>query len=137
MRNSIIWLFVIAFLCLIPSVKAQATFTEVKSTPLASRSITDYNYDIGKLIAKMNLASSAVATVKVTLPTGITMNGSTVTLSKGTISNLNVNKNIVTFNINGASGSVEFSFDKLLTPEGHRHATAAATLSLEDEISVT
>jgi len=120
-----------------PSVKAQATFTEVKSAPPASRSITDHNYDIGKLTAKMNLASSGVATVKVTLPTGITMNGSTVTLSKGTISNLNVNKNIVTFNINGASGAVEFSFDKLLTPEGHRHATAAATLSLEDEIRVT
>ena len=137
MRNSIIWLFVIAFLCLMPSVKAQATFTEVKSAPPASRSITDHNYDIGKLTAKMNLASSGVATVKVTLPTGITMNGSTVTLSKGTISNLNVNKNIVTFNINGASGAVEFSFDKLLTPEGHRHATAAATLSLEDEIRVT
>ncbi|ATA82573.1 hypothetical protein CGC53_09570 [Capnocytophaga leadbetteri] len=120
-----------------PSVKAQATFTEVKSAPPASRSITDHNYDIGKLTAKMNLASSGVATVKVTLPTGITMNGSTVTLSKGTISNLNVNKNIVTFNINGALGAVEFSFDKLLTPEGHRHATAAATLSLEDEIRVT
>ena len=139
-QNIFTKLVIISLLFSFANVNAQATFppNAVKSEPAAGLSITDSNYTIGKLKVNVNLATSSDANVVVTLPVGITMKGTNVALPKGgSISDLVVNKNVITFTIKGATGAVEFSFDKLITPEGHKNATAAATLSLEDKVSIT
>jgi len=139
-QNIFTKLVIISLLFSFANVNAQATFppNAVKSEPAAGLSITDSNYTIGKLKVNVNLATSSDANVVVTLPVGITMKGTNVDLPKGgSISDLVVNKNVITFTIKGATGAVEFSFDKLITPEGHKNATAAATLSLEDKVSIT
>ncbi|GIJ95242.1 hypothetical protein CAPN002_24600 [Capnocytophaga stomatis] len=103
--------------------------------------LVENNYELGKLTVQVNFATAGDANVTVTLPEGITMKPGTLTIDSGTgtISNQNSNNSVVTFTITGASGTVKFSLDKLMSPEAHKRARSGTDTSyvLEDKVQVT
>ncbi|WP_212906478.1 T9SS type B sorting domain-containing protein [Capnocytophaga stomatis] len=102
--------------------------------------LVDNNYKLGKLTTQVTFSGSGTAEVVVTFPEGITMEANSLTLTPSTAvaTNIAQNGSVVTFQITGASGSVTFSLDKLISPQAHQRARSADTsYVLQDKVKIT
>ncbi|MDO5105598.1 gliding motility-associated C-terminal domain-containing protein [Capnocytophaga sp.] len=102
--------------------------------------LVENNYELGKLTVQVQFGTAADANVTITFPQGITMkpNSLTKTSGTGTIESISETASTVTFTIKGASGTVNFSLDKLISPEAHQKARSGdASYVLQDKVQIT
>ncbi|WP_212923825.1 T9SS type B sorting domain-containing protein [Capnocytophaga cynodegmi] len=137
------FVFSLAFFLGMNLITAQVTFPPngVTVTVGDNYGLVENNYELGRLNVQVQFSATADASVTITLPEGITIKPGTLKIDSGTgtISNQNSNNSVVTFTITGASGTVLFSLDKLISPEAHKRARSGTDTSyvLEDKVQVT
>ncbi|ATA68770.1 hypothetical protein CGC48_09105 [Capnocytophaga cynodegmi] len=123
-------------------ITAQVTFPPngVTVTVGDNYSLVENNYELGKLNVQVQFSTTADADVTVTFPEGVTMKTTSLTKSSGTgtIENISESGSTLTFTIKGASGTVNFSLDKLISPQAHqRHRSGDTSYVLQDKIQIT
>ncbi|MDO4229362.1 MAG: hypothetical protein Q4C98_06075, partial [Capnocytophaga sp.] len=118
---------------------AQVTIPPDGITVESGMNIAQNGYEVGKLSVQANY-TSGVANVTITLPDGITMKPNSLVKDSGTgtIANINITGSVVTFDIQGASGALKFSLDKLISPAAHRSLVTGGVSGfvLEDTVKI-
>ncbi|MFK8265762.1 T9SS type B sorting domain-containing protein [Capnocytophaga cynodegmi] len=123
-------------------ITAQVTFPPngVTVTVGDNYGLVENNYELGKLNVQVQFSTTADANVVITFPEGVTMKTSSLTKSSGTgtIEGISENGSTLTFTIKGASGTVNFSLDKLISPQAHqRHRSGDTSYVLQDKVQIT